>query len=169
MRVPLTFRVFIGFGILFLLSATIGIRSYFVIKKHEVISQSLNHTYEVMNAADDIQNLVSDMESNRRGFRSTRQKMYLDLYYKTHDQTAPAITLMHKLVANDPEQSLRVSLLEKNINDILFFWSKLRVDESKYDSEEMARVTLEEKNRMSVIKTIIKDILKVENRSILIK
>ena len=155
--------MYIGFGLLFLLSATIGVQSHFTIKKQENISQSLNHTYEVMNATDDVQNLITDMESSRRGFRCTHQKMYLELYYEVHDQTGPAMMVLSKLVASDPEQSSRVLLLSKNTNDIIFFWSKLRLDESKYDSTNIKNITLEEKNRMNTITSIIKDILAAED------
>lgn len=163
MKIPVTIRVYIGFGLLFLLSATIGVQSHYTIKKQESISQSLNHTYEVMNATDDVQNFVTDMESSRRGFRCTHQKAYLELYYQVHDQTGPAITELYKLVATDTQQSARVLLLSKYIDDIIFFWSKLRLDESKYDSTDIKNVTFEEKNRMNAIRLIIKDVLAAED------
>ncbi len=117
----------------------------------------------VMNATDDVQNLLTDMESSRRGLRATHQKTYLELYYQAHEQIGPAISELFRLVATDTEQYSRVSLLTKHINDIIFFWSKLRLDESKYDSIDIANVTLEEKNQMNVIKSLSKDVLNAEN------
>src|ERR1039457_6616964 len=133
MEFSVTNRVYIGFGILFLLSATIGMTSYYTIKKQEIINRSLNHTYQVMNAADDIQSLLTDMESSRRGLRCTHQRSYLEPYYRAQEQIGPAMIEIYRLTGTDSEQSARVSLMEKHINDIQLFWSKIRLDESKYD------------------------------------
>ncbi len=163
MRFPVTIKVYVGFGVLFLLSATIGIISYSTTKKQERISQTVNHTYAVMNATDDIQTLVSKMESYRRGLRSTHQKAYLDLYYQEQAKMASAISDLSKLVVKDPVQDYRVAALDKYINGIIYFWSKLRLDESRYDSTEIAAITIEEQNQVNSIGIIIKDIIKAED------
>jgi len=116
-----------------------------------------------MNAVDDIQNLLTDMESNRRGRRLTHQQSYLDLYYQAHDQIIPAFAEIDRLIIGDTAQCARVARLEKQLNDISFFWSSLRLDESGYDTNEINRITLEEKNQVYEIRSTIREILKVEN------
>src|SRR4051794_34324519 len=136
MRFPVTSKVYLGFVVLFLFSATIGISDYLTIKKQEKINKELTHSYKVINATEDVQNLFTAMENSRRGLRTTHQKMYLQPYYSSKDEFGAAMAELSELTVNDPIQSLRVALLGARINDIILFWSKLRLDEGKYDSVE---------------------------------
>jgi signal transduction histidine kinase len=163
MRFPVTNKVYLGFAILFLFSATIGISEYFTIKEQGKVSESITRSYVVMNSLDEIQNLVTKMESNRRGLRCTHEKNYLDQYYLAQQQLSPAITDVSKLVENDSGQSARVASLEKSINNIIFFWSRLRLDENTYDSTQIALITADENQQMNSINASIKDILKKED------
>lgn len=164
MKFSLTTRLYIGFIILFLLSLSIGITDHFTLKKQETISKALNHTYQVINATENIQNLLTDMETGRRGYRCTNQKKYLEPYYLAKEQIGPALSQMRDLVTNDSGQANNVTVLAKSVNSIILFWSKLRLDESKYDTAEIGKITSEEKNRMDEIRSIAKSVLQEEHR-----
>jgi signal transduction histidine kinase len=164
MKFSLTTRVYIGFIVLVLLSATIGVTDHIALTKQEQISTALNHIYQVINVTENVRNLLTDMETGRRGYRCTNQKKYLEPYYLAMDQIGPSLSQIRELVTGDSEQINNINLLAKSINSTLLFWSKLRVDESKYDTTEIIKITSEEKNRMDEIRAIAKIMLEKEHK-----
>jgi signal transduction histidine kinase len=165
-KFPVTIRVYIGFGLLFLLSATIGISSFFVIKKQQKISISLSHTDQVLNTTDDILTLLTDMESSRRGLRCTHQNTYLESYYVAKEHIGPKLNELSALTSLDTEQAENITSLNRHIGELSYFWSTLRKDEQRYDSTEIAGITQQETALMSSVKAITKEIIKVENNSL---
>ncbi len=163
MVIPVPYRVYFGFGLLFLMSATIGINTYVNISKHEKISQKLSHIYQVTNLTGSIQNQVTDMVSFRRGYRSTHQSLFLSQYYNTHDQIISSITQINQLIISDPDAASRVGLISKQINDLLFFWSKIRLDESKYDGETMTSITFDEEKQVVALRSAVNGLMDHQN------
>ncbi len=163
MKISVANRVYIGFIVLFLLSVTIGITNYYTIKKQEKISSDLNHTYKVINAIVNIQYLLTDMETGRRGYRCTNQKVYLEPYYDAMEKIGPSLSEIHELVKGDTQQLNNTALLGKSVNSMLVFWSKIRTDESKYDIAEIAEITRDEKLRMDEIRGVTKKVMSYEH------
>jgi len=93
--------------------------------------------------------------------------MYRDQYYQAKAQLDQSMNNIDKLEPVYPEQYSNIYLVEKQINDLIFFWSKLRIDESKYDIVEIGQVTFEENSRMDTIKYSITEILGKENAKLI--
>src|SRR6185437_8956559 len=108
MKMNVTSRLYIGFALAFAISALIGTISYQAFQRQISESGWVDHTYKVMNQAQNIQKLVLDMETGRRGYRSTGDKKFLEPYYNSVNQVDPDIKELTDLVQDNPDEVSRV-------------------------------------------------------------
>ena len=163
MVVPVPYMVYLGFGLLFLMSATIGVNTYVNINKHEKISRNLSHIYQVSNLAAGIRNQVTDMVSSRRAYRSSHQDIFINQYYNTHDQILNSLTQINQLAIPDAEAASQIGIISKYINDLIFYWNKIRPDENKRDSTVIASLTLEEDKQLVRLRSAFNALLTHQN------
>ncbi len=163
MRIPVTIRVYIGFIFLFLLSAGIGGMSYITIRRQAHISNTLKQVYQIKEIANEARYTVRGMESQRRAYRSILDPFYLDQYYQMQRQLVSVLANLRKLALEGNGIEPNTALLEKQINDLVLFWGKLRIDEAKYDSKANIAITHEEDIRLIAIDALIKTIVDKEN------
>ncbi len=158
MKIPVKIRLYAGFGALFVLSAFIGCSTYYAVNMHEKNSRSLSHIFDVMNDINQIHYLLSDMASNQRVLRSTNEPLYRDQYYKVKDRISVTMQETYRLVSPDPLLNAKVGALNGQINDLIFFWSQLRSDGTKYDSKEIAAISLDEQKKIQEINQLTESI-----------
>jgi len=163
MKFGFKYRLYIGFAFVFLLSLDISITSYTTFRQQIKRNMWVGHSYEILKVAQDVQKLMIDMETGRRGFRATNEKRFLQPFYEGINQITPAVLDLKNLVDNNPQQERKATLLEKNINDLLQFWKDKGDDAGEYNRELITKITDDEKIRMDVIRGNINDLSEAEN------
>ncbi|AMQ00506.1 Histidine kinase [Pedobacter cryoconitis] len=110
----LTFKqqVLTGFVISLLFVLLSAVTSYYSIKLMDEDSRWENHTYDVIDVAQDIELKVLNAETSLRGYIITQRSQYLEFYNKNINQILPKIKKMQKLTADNPIQQQRLDSLE---------------------------------------------------------
>ncbi|WP_234735909.1 response regulator [Tellurirhabdus bombi] len=162
MKMSLTRKITFGVGTALLLIIGSAGLSYYMFRQQAVIEYWVRHTYEVLNQAETIQKMLVDMETGRRGFRSTNEKRFLQPYYEGIEKIHPAIEGLKKLTQDNVRQTQKAEFIEKNINDLLIYWRSLGEDASKYSKADIVRVMDEEKRRMDIIRNSLDAFVQVE-------
>jgi len=162
-KLNINYRLYIGVALAFLVSAVIGITSWLSFKRQDQMSGSVRHSYKVMNTAGNIQKLMIDMETGRRGFRVTNEKRFLQPYYEGKKRIGPSVTELQKLVADNTIQENKAKILEQNINNLLLFWESKGDDAGKYTREVITGITDDEKRQMDEIRGNVNELLQAEN------
>ncbi|WP_367865436.1 response regulator [Pedobacter sp. WC2423] len=110
----LTFKqqVLTGFVISLLFVLLSAVTSYYSIKLMDEDSKWENHTYDVIDVAQDIELKVLNAETSLRGYIITQRSQYLEFYNKNINQILPKIKKMQKLTVDNPIQQQRLDSLE---------------------------------------------------------
>lgn len=110
----LTFKqqVLTGFIISLLFVLLSAVTSYYSIKLMDEDSKWENHTYDVIDVAQDIELKVLNAETSLRGYIITQRSQYLEFYNKNINQILPKIKKMQKLTVDNPIQQQRLDSLE---------------------------------------------------------
>ncbi|MDR3681718.1 MAG: response regulator [Flavipsychrobacter sp.] len=164
MKVSLVNRLYLGFALALILSAVIGYISYYTFRQQTEESKWVKHTYEVINQAEQIQGLIVDMETGRRGFRGTNERVFLAPYNLGLLKIGPELSNLRNLVADNPEEIERADDLSKKVNNILQFWKEKGDDATLYTRDSLVRITTEEKKQMDSIRVVVNDMLAAENK-----
>lgn len=159
----LTFKqqVLTGFVISLLFVLLSAVTSYYSIKLMDEDSKWENHTYDVIDVAQDIELKVLNAETSLRGYIITQRSQYLEFYNKNIHQILPKIKKMQKLTADNPIQQQRLDSLEfyavqkiRDMEDIL------QTNNTK-GKEAAVQVVLTDKGKL--FKT---NMLRINNRAI---
>src|SRR5580693_326856 len=116
-------RLYIGFALAIVLSAASGLTSYIIFQKQISQREWVKRARGITDSARNIQNLLINMETGRRGFRVTNQKQFLAPYTVALSQMEPGIAGLKKLLTNQPEQEEKALVLEQHIHDLVKFWN----------------------------------------------
>ncbi|TDH29152.1 response regulator [Segetibacter sp. 3557_3] len=154
-------RLYLGFIAAIVLVLVVGFNSYLTFKKQNAETLKVKNTYKMLNQMQTIQLLLLDMETGRRGFRSTNEPRFLKPYVIAIRKIHPELYRL-KRMAVDQEVKTRIPLLEKHIDELLKFWNGLPVDLSVLSSEYISRLMDSERQRMEVIREEISDITNIE-------
>src|SRR3954471_6804333 len=98
MKLSLSRRLNAGFAIAILLVILVGVISLGTFQKQNNETELVKHSYQVKNQLEQIRTLMIDMETGRRGFRSTSDKRFLTPYTLALNQIEPAIVQLHVLI-----------------------------------------------------------------------
>ncbi len=179
MNVGFKTRLYIGFALAILLSAVSGLTSYHIFTKQATQRLWVKRARYALDSVRNIQGMMSDMETGRRGFRATNEKRFLEPYNAAIPHIRPAISGLKDLLSDDPEQENRAMLLSQRIDSLISFWENKSDDANRYNSDaviKIARETVpgdpnaliqlasEEKRQMDGIRAIISDLQKDENK-----
>ncbi|MGY0040197.1 CHASE3 domain-containing protein [Pedobacter sp. NJ-S-72] len=125
----LTFKqqVLTGFIISLLFVLLSAITSTISIRKTNEDAKWENHTYDVIDVAQDIELKLLNSETSLRGYIITQRNEYLDTYTKNIHQIIPKVKEMQRMTADNPDQQQqRMDSLElysaqkvKDMEDIL--------------------------------------------------
>ncbi|MBB6500316.1 response regulator [Pedobacter cryoconitis] len=110
----LTFKqqVLTGFVISLLFVLISAITSSISINKMNEDSAWENHTYDVIDVAQDVELKVLNSETSLRGYILTQRSSYLDIYNKNIHNILPRIREMQKMTVDNPSQQQRLDSLE---------------------------------------------------------
>lgn len=124
----LTFKqqVLTGFVISLLFVLLSAVTSYYSIGLMNEDSKWENHTYDVIDVAQDVELKLLNSETSLRGYIITQRLEYLETYTKNIHQIIPKVKEMQKLTVDNLSQQRRLDSLEfysaqkvKDMEDIL--------------------------------------------------
>lgn len=124
----LTFKqqVLTGFVISLLFVLLSAVTSYYSIELMNEDAKWENHTYDVIDVAQDIELKVLNSETSLRGYIITQRSQYLETYTKNIHQILPKVKEMQRLTVDNLSQQQRLDSLEfysaqkiKDMEDIL--------------------------------------------------
>ncbi|MCY7421186.1 MAG: response regulator [Chitinophagaceae bacterium] len=162
MSINIKTRLYTGFTVAILLVMGVGFISYTTFTKQYAEAARVKHSYKVVNQLTFLQNLLVDMETGRRGFRSTDNKKFLEPYNNALTQIGPAINETKLLVSDNIDQLDRLNKLSNNINELLNYWRSLGDNASKYTREIISGINDAEKEKMDVVRSRLNAMMNVE-------
>ncbi|WP_285059088.1 hybrid sensor histidine kinase/response regulator [Pedobacter ginsengisoli] len=112
-------QVLTGFSVSLAFVLVSAATSYFSIKSLSEDARWTNHTYDVINLIQKIENLSVSSETAVRGYALSEQKKFLEPYTANATKIGPTIRELRKLVLDNPEQSKSVDSLEYYANEKL--------------------------------------------------
>src|SRR3954469_10107335 len=98
MELSLNRRLNAGFATAILLVIIVGAISMVTFHKQYEEAELVKHSYQVKNQLEQIKTLMIDMETGRRGFRSTGDRKFLTPYRLALKDIDPAIVQLHQLI-----------------------------------------------------------------------
>jgi signal transduction histidine kinase/CheY-like chemotaxis protein/CHASE3 domain sensor protein len=167
MKLSLNTRLFFGFTLAILLVLAVGIISFVSFRNQIAENALVKHTYRVITEVDDIQKLLIDMETGRRGYRSTNDTTFLRPYKESLPKLTPAVNELRELIKDNPLQRPNVMMLEEEIQKLLAFWAGLGYSANNYTRQEIVTVTNQEKQLMDAIRVVLKKMNQVEDQLLL--
>ncbi|CCH53964.1 GAF sensor hybrid histidine kinase [Fibrisoma limi BUZ 3] len=162
MKLSLLNRLYLGFSIAIFLVILMGVLALQTFQNQSAEAERVRHTYQVLNQAENIQKLLVDMETGRRGFRPTNDRKFLEPYNVGLLKIEPAIIALKELTNDNSDQQRRIEQAELHIEDLLQFWKGLGEDASGYTPATISAIMTQEKVRMDRIRIEIDEILRIE-------
>lgn len=165
MKVSVTSRLYIGFLAAFIISAIVGGVSYWTFKRQTEEAQWVKHTYEVINKVQEIQTICIDMETGRRGYRSTGEKRFLEPYNVGLRRIQPTLNSLKELVKDNAKETTRVNELIRRVDKVIEYWRERgEILNSGLSTDSLMKVTEQEKILVDAVREVIHDIEDSENR-----
>jgi signal transduction histidine kinase/CheY-like chemotaxis protein len=159
-------RLYIGSVAAILLVILVGALSFNTSQRQSQSGERVKHTYQVLNKVETIQKLLGDMETGRRGFRSTSERRFLQPYVEASRAISPAIDVLQNLIADNPTQVERLARIELDINTLLSFWQSLDaqggIKSRQYNQAAITEITTREKAQTDIIRTELKKVTQAE-------
>src|ERR1043165_6171532 len=121
-------RLYTGFIIAILLVLVVGVMSYRTFRDQNHQAEVIKNTYEAQHRLQAVQQLLVDIESGRRGYRSTGQKVFLQPYFAALPKLKPALDSLGHVVRNVSEQYSTYAMLHAKIGILTRFWDSLGLD-----------------------------------------
>ena len=156
-------RLNIGFVFGILLVLMVGTISFISLQKQYHEGELVRHTYGVINHLQEIQNILIDMETGRRGFRTTNEKKFLEPYRTGLVNIGPSIAELQRQISDNPQQFARAEQLKISVQNLLSFWMDLGEDASGYTRERISEIMSGEKIRMDQIRLQLHEMVSAEN------
>ena len=166
MNINLPARLYIGCAISVVLVILNGSLSLYTLQKQEDTELLVNHSYQVISSVEAIKNKIFVIETARRGFRSTNEKVFLEPYHSTVPTIQPALKELRKLVKDNPKLVSRCENLEGKIKRLLLFYEELGYNSGLNDITFRINIT---ENEKVIITSILQDIeaIKLSERKLL--
>lgn len=158
-----------GFGLALALVLAGGVFSYYTFNKQRQEGRWLEHTYEVITAAQRINRYIFEMESAEEAYRVTRNSRFLEIYKVNHEKIGPQIEDLKWNVRDNPDQRRKVSESEMYIKQLMNFWEEL---DNRYDSiylfKHLIEITTEERKHLDLVHGSLQSMID-EERKLLVK
>ncbi|WP_207492977.1 response regulator [Aridibaculum aurantiacum] len=155
-----------GFALAIILVLGVGVISLLTFRHQEQQAQLVNHKYDIVNQAAYIQTLLIDMETGRRGFRSTNDRKFLQSYFQGIQNIDPAFDTLKILASADQALLARVKGLKQEVDTLLNFWASLSGDASKYTKEDIVQTMNREKILMDDVRAAVSTILREQKQEL---
>lgn len=163
-RVNLRKSLWIGGSVSLLLILLISGTSFVMFQRQNEMAKMVSHTYEVLNKIKDVRNVVNDMETSRRGYRSTNDTSILSLYHDRLKDIGPHQEELKRLVADNPDQLANMTRLQAGIGQVVNYWNTLPVYDEAFPTAEKLRITKKEDILLAEIDTAIDSLIAQEKR-----
>ncbi len=148
-------KLYIGFAIAIIASATSGLTSYIILEKQDEQRQSLRHLHAQIDTVSTLQKLVTEMEAGRRGFRSTNEKRFLATYNEALSRVPSVYTELKTLTVNEPLSAERIAVMEQHIDNLIAFYKYNGDNAEAYTRDYITKLTEKEKKQTDEINGII--------------
>jgi methyl-accepting chemotaxis protein WspA len=105
-------QIAVGFALGLAVFTAIGLITYRGTQRLIAASQQEEHTYQVLNEAEEILSLVKSAETGQRGYLLTNENEYLEPYNRARSTIQPRIDALRNLVRGNPTQEAYLQTLE---------------------------------------------------------
>jgi two-component system sensor histidine kinase/response regulator len=112
-------RVKIGFAVVVTVLAAVGATWYRGTARYVQDNRWVQHTYDVIDALDDLLGLAKDAELGERGYLITSDTSYLRTYNDALGLVSPTLVRLRALTSDNPVEQARVPLLERALAERL--------------------------------------------------
>jgi signal transduction histidine kinase/DNA-binding response OmpR family regulator/CHASE3 domain sensor protein len=164
----LKFRLYLGFALALILVIAGGIFSHLTFLHQRTEGQWVEHSYEVITTAQRLNRYVYEIQSSGIAYRSTKEKKFLEPYYRNNARIMPVAEDLRKLVADNIVQYRRAGRLETGVIALLNYWQELYlVRDSSYLFANQVMITQEEQQYVDTVHTIIGELMS-EERALLV-
>lgn len=167
MKLSLNSRLYGLFTLAIVLVLVVGVRSYTAFRSQIQEGEQVKHTYQVIAETDNLQKLLVDMETGRRGYRNTNDSSFLQPYYSALPKVALVSANIRRLLRDSVTQINRAYEMQQNIQTLLQYWDGLGENAGSYSRQRIIDVTLHEKKLMDSVRTVITSI--VADEQVLLK
>lgn len=162
MKISSTRRLSIGSVVALIIFVTLGLIAFRTIRSQLEEARWVEHSYQVLNQIGLTKQLLIDMETGRRGFRSTNETRFLKPYNDALHKVMPAASHIKDLVSDNSEQTERAVEIETSVLEILQYWKSLGNDAGQYSRADIVRITDGEKARMDNLRQQLATMTRVE-------
>ena len=156
-------RLNAGFAVAIILVLMVGALSFATFQKQSREAQMVNNSYQIINQLVEIQQTLIDMETGRRGFRSTNEKKFLAPYNAGLARYPSTLTELETLLKDNPSQINKAERVKTDVEQLLEFWESLGTNASRYTREDVIKIMTEEKLRVDNIRVQLGDMIREEN------
>jgi signal transduction histidine kinase/DNA-binding response OmpR family regulator/CHASE3 domain sensor protein len=164
MKLSIRAKLIIGFTSAFLLIISLGITSFIIRTRQTQEDEWVKHTYKTLNQIQTIQKYLSDMETGRRGYRSTGSTLFLAPYSEALPIIKPSLAELKNMVMDSKEEENKATILEQKVDSLLSFWAGFGTKAREFSKDEILAITTAEKQHMDAIHTIIVSIEDTANQ-----
>ena len=119
MRLNLNTKILLGFAVAAGVLLLTAVASFLSIRQLAVQTRQVEHTYRVIQEAEQLTSRVRDAESRVRGFLLTADTSYLQSYSTSEDDIAQSFTRLKQLTADNPPQTARLDSM-RTLVDLKF-------------------------------------------------
>jgi len=152
-------RLRLGFSLAIILVLGIGALSYYTFLRQAEQSQLVNYSYRIINQVELVEKTLIDMETGRRGFRSTNNKAFLQPYDQGLKNLEPIFSRLLLLVADNEKLETSITSLKYQTDSLLLFWKSLGTDASQYSREQISTIQEREKVLMDNVRLKVAHLL----------
>ena len=112
-------QVKIGFAVVVTVLAAVGATWYRGTTRYVQDNRWVHHTYDVIDALDDLLGVAKDAELGERGYLITRDTSYLRTYNDALGLVSPTLRRLRALTSDNPVEQARVPVLEQALAERL--------------------------------------------------
>lgn len=135
------------FALALVLVVTVGVIAFSALKKQAGQEQWVEHTYQIINRADQVSKLIIEMETDQRGYRATGDASYLDHYQTARAGLTSATDSLKAAIVTNAEEIVHIDHLLGSIKQLDQFWQSQTSSAPKADLELNRQITNKEKEQ----------------------
>ncbi|MBA4854003.1 CHASE3 domain-containing protein [Emticicia sp. BO119] len=146
--------IFSSFAICVVLLAILSWTSYQKIKDSTNYAISVEHTHEIMRKSEELISILKDFETGQRGFMLTRERVFLEPYYKAENQINNVYRTLRFQARDNPLQIKRLDTLRIAIRTKIRLL-RLNIREAKQNEDLDKESLLLGKKEMDEIRGVV--------------
>ena len=140
----------------------VGCLSYASFRSQMNEAEWVDHTHEVLQTSAKIRQLITEMETGRRAFRSTGDSLLLEVYDSAHAEIQPVLRHLEKLVADNRTQTSKATAISKGLYSLITYWGSLNQPTTSLSPNRIRGIVYTEKRYMDQLKQFLDEFDKKE-------